>query len=243
MSNCYTTRLLVFSAAFLGVLAHPPLIPYREIPREIHMAQRSRIAVNYFTPKNINKRMRRDPVNIGENFRDPVDELVESIPPFDRINALHLLSIFARTPGMHKSASSESNHPQIRSYMSFLIGNSYMESVLLEKLAARIHDPSAIPATASDICETFREQFASKLGRSLHFITPRILKDWLDVMGAPRSFRIRIADELIPPETTNGRTLKISDKALVDLELSTFKNIIGRRLNKLILTGYENIDL
>ena len=246
----FYSRLMLIAIALFGVInaispspSDAPLPSFRTVPHEIVSGSSRRIAFSELVPFYHGKTTRKSPVQYGRKGElDALDESMETIPPFNRIEILrHLLSQKSMRR-MQLAPARFSENSSIIQYMKFLVGNAYMEAEVLKIIFSRIFiGPKKSLKSAKDLSRYFRTNISEQVGYSLNFLSPRVIKDWCDLICEPSIFRIGITSKLKPH--VQGDSPHMENNKLVVLELASFREILGLRHNKLILSGYENIDL
>ena len=170
------------------------------------------------------------------SYEDPIDVYFESIEPFLRIDVLRKLSSYPTYWTLH-TATPDSHVPeQLSDYMKFLVGNAYMEVGILRYLLGIVFSSETDQISAVQIANKIQSEM---FVHPLNFVTPRIILDWIDLICDAGRFRIQINHEHLRLDNPND----IPSDTLLNLELRAWQDMLSSRLNKLTLTGYENIDL
>ncbi len=222
----------------------PPLPFYRTVPFKAHSGSRRRVGYTSLISSGYGRKSKKYSIEyFDEDGRlDELDEFWESIPPFDRADALARLECRYTMSDMFHTAGRSDSDTETGQYMRFFVGNAFMETNVLRMILNRIFSgASDTLITATDLSRLLRNTISEELGYSLNFITPRIIKDWSDLIIDSRKLRIRIDSDLVP--TSHDIPLNVSGTTLWSLELGSFKELLNRRYNRLLLSGYENIDL
>ena len=185
---------------------------------------------------------------------DPVDDLIEKIPVFERMGILiHLIGTRHKDHVQHiLHLVGRSGLPQLSSYIQNLIGNTYMEHELLAIIFRLVFSrqpygffvPNLLNPyrhlCAQSLLNTLREYAKEQWGIDLNFLSTRTLVDWVDVLQNGGDFRTKVKIEEVD---RYSNTRSFTSRTFVFLERATWLKIFEKRLFRLSLTGYEDIDL
>ena len=176
---------------------------------------------------------------------DLLDTVIDSLPPFDRIEVLRPFSRLVGRASAHAYAERIGPHPSIRKYTQNIVGNMYLEIELFEiffrfAYKKNLEHESDIKS-AIELINYLRQYSSGHFDHSLEFFSARNLLDWFDVFRTEASFRLDL-------DVPNSRAWKNDGTkpppgTLLSFETGTWTRLLSNRCNRLILTGYENIDL
>ena len=183
--------------------------------------------------------------------QDSVDELVDRIPVFYRIEILHRLADTRHKKQVKEILRREtnSNPPELSNYVLHLLGNTYVEQELFVIFIRLVlsRPPESYygrnpyrPRSATRLLQQMREFARNQLNLDLNFLSSRTLVDWADAMQKKLDFRTQVELE----EADQFATARVlTPRTFVFLERATCSKIFKKRLYRLSLTGYEDIDL
>ena len=225
-------------------------LPYRQLGTESIEYRRKRFPWSSLSPTGtrIRKSFKQKYLHADWPI-DPVDAAIESLPFELRVIALlNLLTAGRRSDlaGLIKAGIpyakrfDEAVDIAYRNYMNHIIGNSHLEVSLMKRFLAHMYDGKQVHESAQVVANELRDYAKSRWNVSVDFITPSMLLDWSHGMQIASGFRIECAEE---QSNRFQQGLEISSQELLNLEIATFKEMIKFRRQKLVLTGYEYIDL
>ena len=232
-------------------LASSVTLPFRQIDPIDRAPLRERFPLHFVLPKNTGTKSKNFTLPYGYP-EDSVDALIDFLPVEDRIAALSFLGRSARYDEAHSIKSHNYGFADsTNDYILYLVGNSYVEFDLLKMFlkfaySKRDNTPLNQLFNAVSLVEYFREYSGRNFGHSLEFFSARMLIDWFELFKTARdgSLRSRRLLKLMIGGTYHEKAAEdIPPNALINLELSSWKEVLKNRLNRLLLTGYENIDL
>ena len=218
-------------------------IPWREVDPVYRGEFRSRFPWQEITPDFTGRTSKKIKVIYGDE-EDPLDTSIESMAVGDRLTVLTLLARTQKRDEAHALVDSHLWIFQMNEYIKHLIGNMYLELGALEQFLqfayAREFPGQDLHRSAVAFVEYMISYSEKTLGHSFEFFSARMVMDWLEVFQQRGCFRVEISranrqiwksTNLLPP------------KSMMNLEFGVWKHILKNRLNRLLLTGYENIDL
>ena len=183
---------------------------------------------------------------------DPVDDLIEKIPVSFRIEVLNqLTNAINRSKMAWYIGEMDFRQPdsELKNYLHHMVSNTFMEFELLQIFFEYVFSRPPKSATMDEVYEGISalpltqilRAFALKNWNSnVDFLSPRMLADWSEFLHTSGEFRTQMSIEQMRNFQTNS---KINPRTLVYLEPATWRKLFQKRLNRLKLTGYEDIEL
>ena len=177
---------------------------------------------------------------LGNNDVSEIDNFIESLPCESRLRKLDCLYFSSRCRQLGLYVKDEKCE-KLKRYTEYTISSMFMEAGVVRLMfryafGELLRDEAYID-NASSMLQYLRNYFEQKLDYSLNHLTPRILKEWYDLLGDSKKFVI----------CTNQRYVyenQLPDTALVALVLRPWEqNIILPRMIRLSETGYETLSL
>jgi len=219
------------------------LRPFSHLSRQF----RHRISITNFIGESVPKRAPKFLLPTG-SFDDPTDAFVDTIAVEIR---KVVLSMFLENYAPVNILTRKSTHkdltdadPELISgtYYHYLLGAMYMESGVMGLFLRTGYQKQNIEEPPFDTCAEFvtymRQYFLDKYQYSLDHVTPGIIRDWFLSFAELGSFRVTI-DSNYSKKTAD----EIPAREVVNMEPQPWKKVLEARFNRLLLTGYENIDL
>ena len=167
-----------------------------------------------------------------------IETFIESIPIESRIwtlGHLYQTSRCRQLPAYVKAAFCD----ELRLYTEYAISSMYMEAGVVRLLFRfalnALRDEETHIENATDMLTYLRKYFEDNHNYSFNHLTPKLLREWYDLLGYPRKFMICAKNKFIIDEA-------IPDTALVSLVLRPWQeNILGPRITNLKKFGYETV--
>ena len=217
--------------------------PVRKFGDDTRFARRDRFPWFSITPAKVTVRSKKYTIPYGAS-EDLLDSLIDALPPFQRTEAMNaLLSANSRTDA-HSFENVMEHHSSIREYAQNIIGNMYIEIELLfiiVRIGFRMFQNGEEKLTSAiAVIKYLRRYSTRRLNHSFNFYSARNLVDLFEIFASKDRFRWEMDVKNLGAWK---KEKKCAPGTLLSLEMSPWKQIIQNRLNRLILTGYENIDL
>ena len=231
----------------------PSEVQLRQFPYHL-IGSRKRINLQSFVDFDIPKFPRKHSLPVANPSDDPIDAFMDTIPVETRIQVLE--PILGRLSGESSGQirpllqcfySGMSDNSVGKIYLNYLINGMYMESKIVSEFLKfgyghqtrneyeRIH-------TCDDFAKSMRQMLKDEFSYSVKGVTPRIVHDWFSLFQKQGELRVKIASQWAR-EKSPAHGGKLPPTELVNLEPFRWKITLQSRLHKLIVTGYENIDL
>ena len=224
---------------FMVSIAGKPF-PVRHMHTELMRKNRLRVPLKNFTPQDLSKSSRKYLPPLGGSGEWGSDADLDNLAVEMRIHALENVTAQYQKFQLHKLLSEAFVSPvdSLHNYMEYHLGTMFLEVGVLEILFRFIYGKLTVDErgilTVHDFIEYSKNFMKSRYNYEIDYLTPRMVMDWIYLMLEPSSLRVEY----------DLRSIKNpSPTSLVKLEMASWHTALSARLNRLRLTGYENIDL
>ena len=197
--------------------------------------------LNRIAPCFISKNTFRSRPPIGLDKEWPMDAYIDSLPVPMRMEALGKMINARKKYSVYQYlATLRMQKDYIRlHYMEYHVSMMFLEAEAL-RILFRLVYKKLLPqemriVSVSDFIKYVKKFMMMQYSYEMKFITPRMILDWISLMMQSCSLKIEVDSELFTDAPT--------PTSFVTLEFRSWHLALEARLNKLRLTGYENIDL